>query len=173
MRGDISQLESAPQLKNCTGILPDKFSGIVQRKAESKRAQIVGKRAAIGTQQGAHKKGKKPAKDFWKRHPPYPNRIRFLFAGRPPVWGGIPTTSKFATYFWHCPDISDTKLDTKMTILVNVVGSMYPLPHKNRHNTDHFVSILDPLCRFCVDFVSIFVNNTNTTFIGNQSLNNF
>ena len=30
MRGDISQLESAPQLKNCTGILPDKFSGIVQ-----------------------------------------------------------------------------------------------------------------------------------------------
>jgi len=43
---------------------------------------------------------------------------------------------------------------------------------KNRHNTAHFVSILDTLCRFHVDFVSIFVNNASTTFFDNQLLNN-
>lgn len=61
-----------------------------QRKAESKRAQIVGKRGATAPQTTAQQKGKKVGRNFWKRNPPHANRIRFLFAGGSPVWGGYP-----------------------------------------------------------------------------------
>ena len=53
---------------------------------------------------------------------------------------------------------------------MNLIDTRPIPPPKNRHNTAHFVSILDTLCRFHVDFVSIFVNNTTTAFIGNQQL---
>jgi hypothetical protein len=42
------------------------------------------------TQTTAHKKGKKVGRNFWKRHPPHADRIRFPFAGAAPVWGGYP-----------------------------------------------------------------------------------
>ena len=138
------------------------------------RGPGTGPGANRGPDRGPGTTNERPTKKAKKR----PN---FFGNGTPPsIWGrlsfsagqrnlgGIPNPSKFTTYFWHCPDIPDTKTDTKTSVFVNAVNLHHHIYPKNRHNTAHFVSILNTLCRFCVDFVSIFVNNSSTTFIDNQ-----
>jgi len=63
------------------------------------RAQIGAQRDGAPTRSSATEKGKKSDRNFWKRHPPYADRIRFLFEGRLPVWGGYPSPQNLRHIF--------------------------------------------------------------------------
>ena len=143
---------------------PRKWNG--KREAGSKRAQIGCQALSDGTQQAAHKKGKKSARNFRKRHPPYGDRIRFLFEGRLPVWGGYPLLLNLR----HIFDIALTFPTQKPTQNSSFQWILFRWCTTSLPKTD---TTKPDLCRFstsCVDSVSTLCRYLSTTLIDYQLL---